>query len=578
MRIKIWYVLLIIISGVFLTRLFYLQVIKYSYYRDTARAGQYKEYEIPAARGIIEAYNGDRTVPIVLNQSKYTLFADPKYIVDPADAASKLSSIIEVEQSSIEKSMRTPNTRYVVLKKKLNKEQSDKVISLGLKGVGTREEPYRTYPQGSLASQLLGFVNGEGKGTYGIEQFLDDELKGSPGQLKAITDAQGIPLVSNKDNVVTEPKNGKRVVLTIDLPMQKMAEDSLRRGLIKASSKSGSILVIEADTGKIRAMANYPTYNPAKYYEVKDANQFNNAVVSSPLEIGSVMKPLTVAAALDQNVVNSRTTYYDPGKFTIDGAVVENVIESAGSGNRRIQDILEHSLNTGATWLLMQMGGGKINDKGRARWHSYMTDHYRFGKLTGIEQGYEAPGFIPSDKEGYGLNITYANTSFGQAVQITPLQLGAAISGILNGGTYYKPHLVDKLIDADGHEQQVKPEVVSKDVVKPSTGRTLKQFMVGVVNKNWQIYSFKSLMPRYDIGAKTGTAQITNPATGKYFDDRYNGMFMGFVGGDRVKYVVIVRVNEPHIAGYAGAKAAAPIFADLHPKLINNFNVLPKSR
>lgn len=570
-RIRFWYALIIGITIIFAIRLFYLQVIKHSYYKNAALSAQLKEYEIPANRGIIEAHSGDSVVPIVLNETKYTLFADPKYITDPKDAANQIQKIIGGNAEDYASAMQL-DTRYSILAKKLSKSQKDEIDQLELKGVGTRETPYRTYPQGKLASQLLGFVNDEGAGTYGIEQALNDQLKGTPGQLKAITDASGVPLVTNEDNVITQPVNGKRIVLTVDMAMQKQLEDILKAGLVRAHSKSGSALIMDPKTGAIKAMANFPTYDPAKFYDVKDASVFTNAAVSSPLEIGSVMKTLTAAAALDQGVVTTSTTYYDPAHFVVDGYTIKNIEEDGGPGTRNIADILQLSLNTGATWLLMQMGGGQINEKARNAWHDYMVNHYNFGKLTGIEQGYEAPGSIPDPNNGYGLDLQYANTAFGQGMSATILQLGSALSAALNGGTYYRPHLVDEMSDDDGQLVAKQPEVVNSGVVKPEVSKTLQKLMEYVVEKNHYLYGLPNLRPGYVIGGKTGTAEITKP-TGGYYDDRFNGTFVGFVGTKEPDYVIVTRVNEPNIGGYAGSGAAAPIFSDLVNMLIDNVGI-----
>ncbi len=575
-RIRIWYALLLVAMGLVVIKLFYLQVIKHDYYRRVALQGQLKEYEIPAERGIIAAYNGNDVLPIVLNETKYTLFADPKFIKDPRTAAAQIQHVIGGNGSDYEKAMKK-DTRYAILAKKLTKDQKDQVDKLNLKGIGTREAIYRTYPQGDLAAQVLGFVNDDGDGKYGVEQSLDKELKGTPGELKAITDAQGVPLVTNKDNVITQPQSGQRILLTIDISMQKQLQDILKAGLDTAHSGSGSALIMDPYTGAVKAMANYPSYNPAEFYKTEDAAAFNNAAVSSPLEVGSVMKTLTAAAALDQGVVTTNSSYYDPSKFVVDGYTIKNIEEDGGPGTRNLADILQLSLNTGATWLLMQMGGGEINAKARNAWHDYMVNHYQFGKPTGIEQGYEAAGSIPDPNNGYGLNLQYANTAFGQGMSATPIQMGAALSAALNGGTYYKPHVVDTLTDSKDNEAKQGPTVVSKNVVKPETSATLQQLMEYVVSKNHALYGMPQLPAGYSIGGKTGTAEITKPGGG-YYDDRFNGTFVGFVGGDKPQYVIIVRVNEPHISGYAGAGAAAPIFSHLTQMLINNFDITPKGQ
>ncbi len=574
-RVRVWYGALLVVMAIFGIRLFYLQIIRHDYYKKTALSGQLKQYQITADRGIIEAHDGDSVVPIVLNEKRYTLFADPKYIKDAEPVAAKIQKIIGGDQTDIEKKLKL-KTRYSILAKKLPKNQKDQLDKLELKGVGTREESIRTYPQGDLAAQLLGFVDDEGVGKYGVEQALNKELKGTPGQLKAITDARGVPLVANTDNIVTKPKAGDRVLLTVDVSMQRQLEDVLKSGLDAAKSKSGSALIMDPYTGAIKAMANYPTYNPAEFYKVENGETFNNAAVSSPLEVGSIMKPLTAAAALNKGVVNPNSSYYDPSFYKIGDAKITNIEEDGGAGTRTVADILEMSLNTGATWLLMQMGGGEVNKQARETWHDYMVNHYRFGQSTGIEQGYEADGSVPDPNDGFGLNIQYANTSFGQGMTATPLQMGAALSAVINGGTYYKPFLVDKSTDSAGKLTTHKPQIVKLDVVSPQVSSEMQTLMKGVVDKNYRLYGFNERPTNYLVGGKTGTAEITKPGGG-YYEDRFNGTFMGFVGGDKPEYVIVVRVNEPGIKGYAGSKAAAPIFTNLTNMLINNFNVSPRS-
>ncbi len=570
-RTRFIYVALSIVFAIFVVRLFHLQVIKHEYYRTEARQGQLKEYEIPASRGVIEAHDGDAIVPIVLNQKKYTLFADPLHVKNAELNAQKIASIIGGDVSDYESKMQT-ETRYSVLAKKLDKQAKEEIEELDLLGIGLREQEYRTYPQGEMAAQALGFVNDDGEGVYGIEQNLDEQLRGTPGQLRAITDSKGVPLVSNEDNVITAPQKGDRVVLSLDMVIQRYAQDALKSGLKRAQSKSGSVVVLEADSGKVKAMANYPTYDPNEFFNVDKPELFTNPIVSQPFEIGSIMKSFTVAAALDAGVVNANTTYADPGSYKIDDATVTNIVEAGGAGTRSISDILQYSLNTGAVYLLMQMGGGELNDRARQTWHDYMVNRFEFGKSTGVEQGFEAPGVVPDPNEGWGLNIQYANTSFGQGMTATPMQMAAALAGAVNGGTYYKPSLIDKVTLADGTEQIHQPKVVNESVVNDQTSKDLRRFMELTAAEN------RYVEPRigYSVGGKTGTAQINKP-DGGYYEDRFNGTFLGYVGGETPKYIIMVRADDPKIGGYAGSQAAAPIFKDIVNSLIDNFRVTPKA-
>lgn len=576
MRLNVWYVLLFLVLSIFVIRLFYLQVIRHDYYSKAALSGQLKEYELEPERGVIEAYSGGEKLPIVLNETKYTLFADPKYIKDPEHVASLIHGAIGGDQAEYERQMKV-DSRYTVLAKKLSKEDKDKIEKLEEKGIGLRAQSYRTYPQGALAAQVLGFVNDEGVGTYGLEQALNNELKGVPGQLRAITDAQGVPLVSNEDNIVTPAQKGQKVVTTIDIAIQKQLEDILKSGLDAAKSDSGSALIMDPYTGAIKAMANYPSYNPAEFFKVEDASLFTNPSVSSPLEVGSIMKVLTAAAALDQAVVDRNTTYYDPSRFEVDGYNITNIEEDGGAGTRSVSDILQLSLNTGATWLLMQMGGGEINEQARTRWYDYMTKHYLLGRQTGIEQGYEAAGIIPDPKDGFGLNLQYANTSFGQGMSATLVQMASALSSVINGGNYYRPRLVDAMGNKDSDLKSKSPELLRGNVVSSEVSQTLKELMEYVMSKNHVTYGLPNLRPGYSIGGKTGTAEIAKPEGG-YYEDKFNGTFMGFVGGDKPQYVIAVRVNEPKIGGYAGSKAAAPIFSKLATMLIDSVGVTPRSQ
>lgn len=576
-RLYIWYGLLFFIIGIIILRLFYLQVIRHDYYQKAAYADQLKQYAIEPERGLIQVRQGNELVPLVLNEKLYTLYADPTLVKNPAESALKLTKITQGEPGKYAGLMKSKNSRYVILAKRLSQQQNRQIAALKLPGVGLQAQNYRTYPQGSLAAQLLGFVNNDGKGTYGIEQALNKQLSGTPGLLRAITDASGVPLAASRDNVQLDPKAGDSLVLSLNLAMQKELEMYLKKGIERAKSSSASALIMDPNNGAVLAMANLPSFDPAQYYNVADPSVFTNAAVSAPLEVGSVMKVLTASAALDQGVIKPDTAYNDPGSWVLDGSRIKNVEEDGGPGRRNIAQVLNLSMNTGATWMVMQMGGGQMNLQARQRWHDYMVNRYRFSKPTGIEQGYEAEGYVPAPDKGYALNLTYANTSFGQAMTATPLQMAAALSAVVNGGTYYQPRLVEETISSSGKVTQVKPKVVVANAVSAKVSPQIQALMEYVVKGHLeQGASYLRFPPNYVVGGKTGTAQIANPAGG-YYSDRFNGTYIGFVGGDKPQYVISVRVSEPRIGGYAGSTAAQPLFADLAHMLINNFNVAPKS-
>jgi len=579
-RFRIFYAVILVIFGIFVVRLFYLQIIHHDTYIKAARSDQVREYEVDANRGTIYAQLGGKTVPLVLNTKLNTIYADPTLIKNQSEVATKLAPLLGAKPADLQDLLSLKDKRYVILKKRVAPDISKKVLALKIPGIGSQERNYRTYPQGSLASQLLGFVNDDGVGNYGIEQSFNSQLAGQKGQLRAVTDVHGIPLAANTDNLVKEPVAGADVTLTIDLGMQTQVEQILKRAQEKFHSKKLSAVVLETQTGAVKAMANYPTYDPANYQIVEDGNLFQNAAVSEPIEPGSITKVFNTAAGLDTGAITPDTSYNDPGVWTFDGAKVVNVAEGTGSGPQNIKSMLNSSLNTGAVWVLMQMGGGKINDKARQTLYDYYTNHYRLGKATGIEQGYEGVGSIvrPEDKDN-GITITYANMSFGQAYSATALQMGSALSAIVNGGTYYQPHLVASTKTTSGTVKNTDPKVLRSGVVSQKTSDEMISLLDYVTKQHVKTWPYMSFSDQYVVGGKTGTAQMVNDNGAGYRDDVFNGTFMGFVGGDKPQYTIVVYNIQPRgYAGYAGANTGQPLFAEIAHMLIDNYGVTPKSQ
>ncbi len=570
--------------GVFVLRAFYVQVVRYDYYHKAALSDQLKQYQIPAQRGVIEAYDGDSAVPIVLNQTLYTIYADPTFIKGSAITrdAQTVASLLGGNEANYESSMRTKGTEYVVLAKKVPEDKKSRLLSYKYPGIGAIAQDYRTYPQGQLASQLLGFMNDNGQGEYGIEQALNSELAGTPGQVKAVTDASGVPLVASGNNVEDAPKNGDNVLLTINIGMQHQMEQILQQEYAKTNSQGLSAIILDPNTGQVKAMANYPTYNPANYQDYSDPSIYQNAAVSNAIEPGSTMKTLTTAAALNTNSIQPDSSFYDPAHWVIDGFNITDIEQDGGAREQNIASILALSLNTGAVWMLIQMsnpGGTQINQKGIETWHDYMVNHFRLGQATGIEQGYESPGIVPpADMNNPAVQLQFANTAFGQGVQLTALQLGSAFASVINGGTYYQPTLVSQTTDPNtGKTTTNMPKVLEKNVVAPRVSSEELPLLENVVTSYLhEGFGFMKFSPDYTVGGKTGTAQVAQTGGG-YYSNIFNGTYVGFVGGDKPQYVIVVFNIKPNVPGYAGSLGGQPVFADLAHMLIDNGYVTPKS-
>jgi stage V sporulation protein D (sporulation-specific penicillin-binding protein) len=305
-------------------------------------------------------------------------------VKNPDKIAPAIVRVIGGSVATYEQQLATKNTRYVVLGTKLTQSQDNAILGNKFAGIGTQGQDYRTYPQGSLASQTLGFVNNSGQGEYGLEQALNNELAGKPGQLKAVTDINGVPLAADGNNISIPPTNGDNVVTTLDMGMQTQMEQILQNEYKATKSQGISAIIMDPSTGQVKAMANYPTYNPADYEAVSNPALFQNAAVDNAIEPGSTMKTLTTSAALDQGVITPNESFYDPAHWVIDGFNITDIEEDGGARQQNIASILNLSLNTGATWMLMQMsdpGGTTITQKGIDAWNNYMVNHFRLGQL-----------------------------------------------------------------------------------------------------------------------------------------------------------------------------------------------------
>jgi stage V sporulation protein D (sporulation-specific penicillin-binding protein) len=328
------------------------------------------------------------------------------------------------------------------------------------------------------------------------------------------------------------------------------------------------------NNGNIVAMANYPTYDPQNYEQyASDESVYQNNSVSSVLEPGSITKTLTTATALNVGAVTENQSFYDPGSWLIDGSTISDVSIDGGAQERNIESILVNSLNTGAVWMLMQMGGGQLNQQARDTWYNYLVNKYNIGNLTGIQQpDEEALPVIGPNTPGEQVNLQYAEMSFGQGIDISPIEFIAAESAILNGGTYYQPNLVQSISNpTTGQTTIIKPKVLKSNIIKNTTSQEVQQLMEGVYAADYPIWGTTPPRPGYITGGKTGTAQVE--INGAYSNTVYNGTYIGFIGRTKPDYVVFVQIYDPNtsqsIYDTAGKVAAAPVFGAITDVLAN---------
>lgn len=549
-------------------RMFYLQVIRHDHYVSLANQAHFAKFEIPAERGEIFVKDGEEIVPLVLNQRKFRLYADPRFIEKNAEVADALSEITKGDKKKYKQQLERDDTAYVILEKILDKGQAEKIRKLNFKGVGLQEYPVREYPEGSLAAQTLGFVNDDGDGRYGVEQSMNETLAGIPGQLSGAVDVRGIP-IATAENIEIQPKNGKSVVLTIDRNVQAAAEKALADSIREVRAIGGSIIVMDARTGDIKAMATLPTYEPGKFRLVDDISVYNNPVVNLTYEPGSVIKAFTMAAGLESNSVRPETTFTDTSRYEIDNFTIKNsTIRDVAT--RDMREVMKLSLNTGSIFVLEQLGGGgEINRKGKKALYDFFTDNLLLQEPSEIEQTGEVKGTIdPPEKVS---DVRYANMTFGQGLKLSMVRMASSYAALVNGGNIPKARLVEGVVTDDGVYEKSEPTYEKSSVIRPDVSQTLVDMMRPVVEDG---SARRAKRDGYIIGGKTGTAQKFDPKIGGYSPDKVISSFFGFTGNSTERYVVVTRINEPVVL-LPGAPPAAIAFASISDWIINYYGIAP---
>lgn len=566
-------VIMLVFVAIIVLNLFYIQIVRHNYYKEQAYQEQVAKFILPAKRGQIYARDGSGIIPLVLNEPVYIAYADPQQLTDK----SKLEKTIErIAGGNIvdgyKDTLGNKKLRYVVLARRLSHSQAELLKKENIAGVGLTEVDQRVYPEGGLAAQLLGYVNSEGKGQYGVEEALNKRLKGTDGKLQAVTDVRRIPLTVSNNDVSIPARDGENLVLSVDRNIQSYVESVLKSGLQRVGASKGSVVVMNPSNGQIMAMANYPSYDPSQYNKVTDYGVFQNATVSEPYEVGSALKPLTMGAGLDSGAVGVNTTFNNRGYVQVDDTKISNVEEDPVSANATMTDVLHYSLNTGVVFILQQMGGGKVNLQARNKLYDYFHNHYRFGEKTSVEQAGESGGTIIPPTDEQGNNVRYANMAFGQGMDVTMMQVTAAFSSTINGGTYYKPTVVAGTTESGDSLKAQKSQILKNGVLRPDISVALRDMIV----RGRQLGALGGKdKPGYIVGGKTGTSQVIDPKTGKYTNANSIGSYLGFGGNATPQYVIMVQVKDSKAAGYAGTTAAGPIFLDISNWLIDYLKIAP---
>lgn len=569
-RADVLVLLTLLVMAVFIARLFYLQVVRHSYYVQLASSEQLKQLAIPAKRGEIYALSQGEPLKLVLNQTVYTVFADPKIVTEPERV---IETVEKVAGGSIRPNLAAmlakKESRYQILATNVTRKQAELIKQEELVGVGFQEGTRRVYPEGSLGAQVLGFVDTEGVGRYGIEGKLNERLNGKDGLLQSVTDIRNVPLTIGDNNINQPPENGDNIVLTIDRNVQAYAEQALQRGLEKTGAKRGSAIVMDPQTGAIAAMASLPIYNPGEYGKVGDISVFNNPIISAPYEPGSDIKTLTMAAGVDLGVVGPNSTYTNTDYIQVEDRTITNATKGQ-TGTITFQHALNYSLNTGFVTIAKRLGDGNaINLKARQTIYQYFHDRFRLGQPTGVELSGEVGGTIVLPDDPNGAAVRYSNMAFGQGMDVTMVQVAAAFSSMINGGIYYQPTVIAGTMEGEREFKKAEPQIVKTDVISGATSDTMREM---IVQARRAFYASNDKQG-YRIGGKTGTSQAVKD--GRYVFSETIGTYLGFGGDDIPRYVIMVEVSGEDMA-LEGGKHAMPIFTDISNWMIDYLQLQPR--
>lgn len=549
------------VSIIILARLYSLQVIAYEKYKLSARNQRNIYQELVPERGEIFLRDGDGSYPAAVNKEMQMAYAVPRDITDREKTALLLASILEVDENLLKKKFSNDNDLFEIIKHKLSENEIAKINELDVSGIHLAPESFRYYPGSELAAQLVGFVGSDGEnqiGRYGIESYWEKELRGEAGSLNQEKDAAG-RWISIIDREFKPAKDGANLVLTINHPVQYEVEKILKESIEQHRADNGTIIVMEPDTGKILAMANYPSLDLNEYSKSEDMSVFLNQAVSFAYESGSVFKPITMAAGIDDRKVNPDTTFVDPGSVSVSGFTIKNS-EGKSYGQQTMTQVLEQSINTGVIFVEKLLGNKKFAE---------YVERFGFGAKTGIE--------LPAEIAGNTKNLTELNrdsqfytASFGQGITVTPIQLINAYAAIANGGVLMKPQIIEKIIRSDGTVEEVKPEEIRRVISEEAAGQVGKMLRSVVVNGHGK----RADVPGYLVGGKTGTAQVAKAGAKGYEEGLTIGSFAGFAPVDDPKFAVLVKIYDPKDVQWAES-TAAPAFGKVMKFLLEYYKIKP---
>ncbi|MBT4071171.1 MAG: penicillin-binding protein 2 [Candidatus Magasanikbacteria bacterium] len=579
-RLDITFFIMLGIMGIVALRFGILMIISHSFYEKLA-SGSHEVYsQLFATRGsvYIQDSRTKEEFPLAINRDVFFVYANPQEIKEytikqEIDFETFIQTIVtevgdilvfdEDQKEGMLKKLRKDRDPYEPIKKQVEEDIVDSIKEKELAGIHFLRQSVRYYPEHELASNVIGFLGkteeGNDIGRYGIEGYWEKELAGVSGFFEGLKSAKGrwIPLGGSETKA---SKDGVDLLLTIDRTLQFHACDTLKKAMELYEAEDAALIIMDPRTGAIRSMCSFPDFDPNTYGHVETVESYNNATIFTPYEPGSIFKPITMAASLNEEVITAQSVFYDSGQR--DAGCIYPIRNADGKvyKDQSMSGLLENSVNTGMVWVAEQVG--------KQTFKQYIEE-FGFGIKQGILMDTEASGSLETlnRRDNDDMDCYTATASFGQGISVTPLQVVTAFSAIANGGTLFQPYIVEEIRHTDKAFEKTKQKELRR-VISTRTAATVSSMMVNVVDKG---HAKLARVPGYYVAGKTGTAQIAEKGI---YIDATNHSFVGFAPVEDPQFVMIVKLGRPKSGKYSSATSAA-VFGDIAQFILQYYGVAP---
>lgn len=554
------FLLFTIVIGAIIIRLGYVQFVIGQEITDKAKESWLRDITFEADRGNILAADG---TPLTENISAPSVIVIPRQIKDKDLVASHLADILQMEKETAYDyvTKQASSVRIHPKGRKISKEQEDQLVQLNLDGVYLAKDSKRHYPYDDFLSHVLGFTGIDNQGLMGLELQYDKKLQGKNGSLSYYSDAKGRK-ITDSSNVYSPPMDGYHLKTTINLSVQTIMERELNLAQLTYNPDGAIAIALDPKTGGILAMSSRPNFYPDSYRKV-DAHIFDrNLPIWSTFEPGSTFKIITLAAALEEKLIDlEEDTYFDAGHIKVGGARLR-CWKAGGHGSQTMLEVAQNSCNPGFVHIGQKLGEKKL--------FSYIRN-FGFGSKTGVDLQGEGSGILFKPEQVGPVEL--ATTAFGQGVSVTPIQQVMAVAATVNGGYLYEPFIASEWIDPVTNKVVEKQEpVLKRRVISESTSKQMREALESVVAKGTGRPAY---VDGYRVGGKTGTAQKVGP-DGRYMANNHIVSFIGFAPADDPQLVVLVAIDNPKNTIQFGGVVAAPIVGTIMEESLRMMNVPPR--